>query len=526
MSNLFIPILACNLIILAIIILQFINPQGETYPGLRITTYPKTFTTSEDINILRNVCLEKVALIRKKTTIFTPYNHHNLSVCEKAIKTANSIQQLALISLILPHRNVGLYPIRPLQTKPLLFQYEQGENGWYWGYATFPDTYSSVMYYIIRIELGTQSIREKIGNLPLGSTTVYSISLGVGIKGKWVYTPESIICPGSMTARGESSFSFQSNTTTTSITLETIQNNGLHLIFNSQDSGGTQFGADITFTGQSELQYNAKMGCAPCLGGEGTLYLSYPQMGAFGNLFISNTKQTVQNGNGWMDHQWLSSGIAHTRIIQLLSNISRIGKVNTPLGRYAWITIHTDTGKQYMIVAKPPQDQEIKTGLVWTTTVNIYTSGEDPIYRKPGTLSVLETITIQQSGGGNVIFPNKIKVTAEGITYILDSTPYGNSITIDPTGNIHWSSSATLTGEDGKSKGTGFLEYNQFQDADTYRNKTVTIAGIDPSMWSTKDIDFIQVLPSILYLCIIPAIIIGIIAIFIHGIRKQSRLNR
>ena len=526
MSNLFIPILACNLVILSIVILRIINPQGGTYPGLGITAYPRVFSTIRDVNTLRRICLERVSQIREKTNILTPYNHNNLSVCEKAIKSATSLQQLALITNLLPHKNVGLYPIRPLKTKPIVFQYEQGENGWYWGYATFPETYSSVMYYIIRLELGTPPVRKKINNLPLGTTTVYSISLGVGIKGKWVYTPESIICPGTMTVWDEKTFNFQCSTNKTTVTLDTIPNNGLHLKFNTQDSGGTPFGADITFTGQSELQYNAKMGCAPCLGGEGTLYLSYPQMGVSGNVFISNTKLDVQKGNGWMDHQWLSSGIAHTPIVQIISNISRLGKSQTPLGRYAWITVHTDRGKQFMIVAKPPPGQKIETGLVWPTTVNIYTGGRDPVYRKPGTLLVMETTTIPQTGGGNVTFPHKIKVTWEGYTYTLDSAPYGNSVTIDVTGNIHWSSSATLVGDDGKSAGTGFLEYNQFQDDNTYRNKTVSIAGIDPNIWSTKDLDFIQVLPSILYLCIVLVLLIGIIAFFIHGIRKQSRLNR
>ena len=62
----------------------------------------------------------------------------------------------------------------------------------------------------------------------------------------------------------------------------------------------------------------------------------------------------------------------------------------------------------------------------------------------------------------------------------MDSAPYGDCVTIDLTGNLHWAGATSLS-----VPGSGFMELNQFQNKDDYLATTMSLANIPKSKIST-----------------------------------------
>ena len=98
--------------------------------------------------------------------------------------------------------------------------------------------------------------------------------------------------------------------------------------------------------------------------------------------------------------------------------------------------------------------------------------------------------------------------------YTADSTPYGNCVTLDISGNLHWSGSAKLSG----GQGSAFLEFNQFQDLKMYLSNTLDLAKIPVSnidLYIKPNISFIQAIPSILFLLLLPTLVIILIILIV-----------
>ena len=200
---------------LLLVLWVWIAIKGPTQK-YRMSTVSRTLKTTESLILLKKVVQERIATIERESGLFTPYNSRAMGFVSAAVDRATSLNELGAAFLLLPNNSIGSAPLGPLSGNPedtTLFQFEQGPVGWYWGYATYKNQHIShvvanVMYYIIRIDLGTPEIRLKY-NLPLGATTIYSVSFGAGFgEGTWRYSPYAM-CRGSYEIRGPESFAFE-----------------------------------------------------------------------------------------------------------------------------------------------------------------------------------------------------------------------------------------------------------------------------------------------------------------------------
>ena len=139
----------------------------------------------------------------------------------------------------------------------------------------------------------------------------------------------------------------------------------------------------------------------------------------------------------------------------------------------------------------------ISVNEIFTGEYLIYDAGKT-ISKQGGKLTILVTTKMKNSGYGNVTFPTKISLEIKDIKgnvqkFILDSSPFGNCVTVDLTGNLHWSGSTSLN-----VPGSGFMEFNQFQKADDYLATTLALANIPKSKVSVfqEKHTFWQLLPS------------------------------
>ncbi len=448
-------------------------------------------TKTADLNTLKQVSLYRLNNINNTPSFLKPYNRDTMQLSLDAVKSSTNYAQLATSFLLAPNHGQGTGTILPLKntTDTLLFQFEQGSLGWYWGYLTFLQPLCNIMFYIIRIDLSTPEIRKKF-NLPLGSTTVYAISLGVGHgAGTWQYSPP-IITDGNYKADGINNFTFTSSGNWgriifTSNMMNGKQNFDLNFTVNSSFNKQQPFSAICSLQqGSNPPALNNPGGCTPCAAGAGTLYWSYPDLLASINTMTINNNVIVSNitdGYGWMDRQWLSADVKSPLAIKLLSTVVGSGG---GLGRYMWITIHVDNPRaQYMVTAYPDPSLKIQANTEFPAPYLIYVDGKTLV--KKGSVKILETTVLKNTVYGTAVFPTRIQVSIKDINnnpqqFILDSAPYGDCVTIDLTGNLHWAGATSLS-----VPGSGFMELNQFQNKDDYLATTMSLANIPKSKIST-----------------------------------------
>jgi hypothetical protein len=506
-------------VLLIIIYILFQNPKLY-YPPL-----PKKFTAkTADFSTLKKITLERVENIKKSSNLFSPYNSRNMDECYNAIGSAKNYGELVSVFRLVPNHSIGIYPIYPIKdirdTVP--FQFEQGVLGWYWGYAVYPkqnDNFGTVMYYILRNDLGTKEIREKY-NLSIGSTTVYTVSIGVGIgKGNWYFCPEPIICGGEYIV-DNSNFKFSCQTDKlNSFTFEKKDNN---LSLNFEYSDGTiKFGTDTIFIKDNKERFNAPNGCAPCISGIGSLYWSYTDLISSSTIMINDKKYDFTNGDGWLDHQWGRSELPLKLVDRLGVNTLEMFKSVGKLGRYIWINLHLPDNTQYMIFCFPNEAKEAEVGDNYVSKYNIYTKNDSQLLKK-GSLR-FDYITSYQYNNNTIKFPTKLTMIVEDMNgnehiYKMDTTLYGNCITIDGSGNPHWSGGATLT-ENDEQKGTAFLELNQFETEENYLENSLKLANMEGGKYKNSKLSFWQILPSLIVILIPILLIISIIVFFVVGIK-------
>ena len=504
-----------------------IKGPTQTY---RMSTVPQTLKTTESLVLLKKVVQERIAIIKRESGLLTPYNSRAMSFVSAAVDRATSLNELGAAFLLLPNNSIGSAPLGPLSGKPedtTLFQFEQGSVGWYWGYATYKNQHIShdvanVMYYIIRIDLGTPEIRLKY-NLPIGATTIYSVSFGAGFgEGTWHYSPYAM-CRGSYEIRGPESFAFEARSEdgTVSISFNSDQKE-FALEFSCKEDSNV-FSTSTIFGKTSAPQFNAPRGCAPCVAGDGTLYWSYPQLTSSSKITIGIASRNFDHGDGWLDHQWMRGNDPLEVGVKILTNFSQLKKSVGGLGRYVWLNVHLGE-RQFMITAFPPESAKIEKGQTYPAQYISYSAHEAPTYKNKTTMTFHATTTYS-----GITFPTVISIGLPGPdgmeTYTLNSVPYGACVTLDLTGNFHWSGSALLTDSNGESPGTGFIELNQFQPIDLYRSNMLKRAGIDESAlnaFSGAPLAPIQVLPSVLYIVLGLGLFVAIIVFLILGGRHSS----
>ena len=505
--------------------------------SLNFSLQSEKFTAkTADFPTLKKVLLDKIDIVKRKSSILLPYNHNVMKALTTAAENAKTIDQLGTILLLLPNNSIGTAPLSYLGGKPsdtTLFQFEQGIAGWYWGYATYLS--SNIMFYIVRLELGTPEIRAKY-NLPLGSTTIYSVSVGAGKgPGTWSYSPFST-CGGTYQALDKNNFSFQCGDDCALNLKMKGDNSGFSLCFGCESGSRGKFESSVRLKISAPPMFNAPQGCFPCAAGSGTLYWSYPQLSAQDGIITLNKEVSHEcslqssgplSGEGWLDHQWLRGNDPNQTGVGIITSFIQLGKAVGGLGRYVWINLHLKNNTQYMVTAFPPVTKTIAKGQTYPAKYKKYGHGQDEVYNTSNTfITFQDIVTVKDPNGGeDIIYPTVFSIEIDGNEYTIDTKPYGTCVTMDLTGNLHWSGSATLTSSTDKNTSSAFVELNQFQKPRNYTQNMMKRAGVPVNLideFTGAPLKFYQVIPAILVIILGLVLLIAPIVLIIFGIKAQK----
>lgn len=480
------------------------------------------------VESMKNVLEEKIKYIKENSGVLMPYNKNAMNVIEEGAKNADTYNKINALHVLLPNHDLGTYPMIPLKNPEdsTIFQFEQGNMGWYWGYATYPS--ASIMFYVMRADIANKDIRDKL-KLKIGEGTVYYVSAGVGIDGEWHYTDYEVM-QGMYIASTPSTFAFGGKTDNLDCHFMSSKLGQFQLTINWVDKDGNKFGFDTEFFSQISPYFNMPNGCAPCLLGLGTMYWSYTQ------LYFRNTTITFKGvdknpgevGVGWMDRQW-GGDPGKSRIVNMMNSINRTKQNVGGLGRYVWINLHLPGNIQYMAWSFVDPDLVIKEGVTYKKSyANLYSTHlREPKWLTDAKITIKKTWTQPDT---NTVYPIVYEVIvsdADGNkhTYIVDSQKYGKTVTIDPSSNYHWAGSATVS-ENGKEVGTGFMEANQFDTEKQYYQNVLKAAGIDPEnvvYFSGKTISTSQVILPIIILYFLVILFVMLVGFGIYFIIRKVR---
>lgn len=472
---------------------------------------------------------QRIQFVKDKSTFLEPYSTEKFDFISQNIGSVNDIQKIMMMASV-PNFEMKYYQIQPITQNPKVlssFQFEQGMTGWFWIYGTFIDSAgntASYMYYLIRLDMFPPELRKQM-NLPMGSTTYYFISTGVGKGNEWKYSPY-MFTRGEYKINSDSSFSFKAldlpEGWNSSMNMSSTGNFALESGW--RDSSAKQNGFSVTLNSERPPFLDNPGGCTPCAGGAGTLYFSYTQLATNGSIILNDSANSYNNGTGWVDRQWLNRQVS-TVYFSLLANTINTFKLETRgLGKYVWFNLHLKKDLQYMVSGNFGPNDTITKGTVFPTNTNRYGEGDNIQWKINGvTGEVLDTLTTQ-----GLCFPIKYKITTPDGVYILDATKFPHSVSIDLTNNLHYNGSALVYDTTGKIVGTGFMEANQFAPPHQYTVNVLRGMGLDTTaqnieMFSSySKLPFWQGLPNFLLLILIPVIIIVCIILFIKTLFKKE----
>ena len=200
-------------LILGIIYLLSQKRAPELNDPVKMVMAPGTYK-SLPYDELRKLMPERFKYIKEKSTFLEPYDKDKLDLISDKITKVTG-EQMIFMMMSAPNSGLGYYRLEPFEAPfdnaavHTSFQFEQGMVGWFWIYGTFADSAgatASFMYYVFRIDTFPPELRKSM-NLPLGATTYYYISSGVGRGSEWHYSPFKI-CRGEYNIKSDSAFSF------------------------------------------------------------------------------------------------------------------------------------------------------------------------------------------------------------------------------------------------------------------------------------------------------------------------------
>jgi len=517
--------ISLGLIFLFIIVnVLLFNHKNYSYKSIQKTDPLTTVKLSQ----LKDLFSQKMDYIKDNATVFQPYDSQQFSILEEKLNGSDlTLDVLGQLNMITPLSNFGYEPITKQAGPPIsttCLQFNQGTSGWYWLYGTFINedgALSSYMFYILRMDLAPTEVLRK-NKLRPGEASLYYISSGVGINGEWKFSPYMYV-RGTYECLSESTFAFKAIDVphNGAVKMSSLEPMNYNLSVKWQDpQSNKQFGFDVNMVSNKPPEFNSKDGCAPCIGGEGTLYWAYTDLHINGNLTFDSNTIKAEKGVGWMDHQW---GFSYLKplYLQLMYNIQRLASEKKYLGRYLWMNIHLPD-KEFLIYTFP--ESTIKKSDVYDKVgVNIYSDNKETQYDLEGKLHVLETTTVD-----NVDYPVKYKFQIGNETYIIDSKPFGENVTLDPSGNLHWSGSALLYDGEEKKMGSAFIEANQLQDPTDFLRVQFKYADLDEKhlpLFDTKSLSFSDVLPSFAFILFYISVFIAVILSLCRLIKefKKSR---
>jgi hypothetical protein len=216
------------LILLALVLVYVFIPAAPSY-SLQLPFDRKT----ADFSVLRNLFLQRFSWIQQNTGAWklSPYDARKLQLTQQVAASSTSFNQFITLNQLTPNFFIGYYPLAPLPTPSVslinastenpalqasVFQFEQGCIGWYWGYATdvSASSMTSVMFYIVKLDICNPIIRKQYSSLQPAETAIYYLSFGVGTKDTqtneqiWEYSPY-FVTPGHYAAQSPRQLHFR-----------------------------------------------------------------------------------------------------------------------------------------------------------------------------------------------------------------------------------------------------------------------------------------------------------------------------
>ena len=497
------------------------------YKPTKVDLIPPYSTTSLTLSELSNYLTQRLEFIKDNSRKLSPYDEVKFDMMSKTLldsAASGYLDGVVLSSTLLPNSSMGNIPIEPSFKDPLeltTFQYGQGYAGWYFLYGTFINgtkdslNVANYFFYLLRSEIIPDDLRKTL-NLKPGQGTYYNIVGGVGINGQWSYSP-FMVCRATYNVMTETTFSFEAldlpEGWECSFGSQYTGNFNLNMKWpsNTHDEITHPQSTGFTTTLQSIRPpfYDNPRGCMPCLSGAGTLYFSFTEMVTDATLTLPNkAPESFKNGTGWIDRQWLNTSIVGGSLKIVDNILNTFATRSKGLGRYLWYNLHISPNLQYMATCLPTRD--VKKGDKLDCTYNRY--GDETVWGIKGHAVIEDTVDIKDPLTGNPItFPTMVAFyipsdmsNSDGesintfndsdntsnnvseIVYHLDTTPFGNNLTVDFTNNIHWTGSALLwsdsNGQKGSLIGTGFAEANQLQDVDTYDLNIMSKINLPPDL--------------------------------------------
>lgn len=437
--------------------------------------------TSAPLDAMRALVVAQLEHVgRRSPRNYEPYGPR-LAVLSDTAKAATSFEQLGAIGLLEPFYALDYGPVLPVRDSRVLIplQFGTGKLGWYWFLAFDQAQQLQVFVAVERVTVCAPPVAQS-HQLSAADASYYSVTVSIGTKAG--YTSSTFRGEGTYTAQAPPAFGL------------TV---GAFSLTYAQDSfrlkwAGTTSG-DLTFSVPGPPSPNAPRGCAPCVSGSGTAYVSYPRprvTGTVGSLRLSDAP-------GWIDRQmggsFPRSGLAIGTMLTLMAG--RVG-----LGPYVWGNLHVgDTA--YMVYSFPPNPR-LAVGDILPMTVITYFSNGDVVYDE----STLATITSMQShfvtGYSIALGGKSVKLSAPSV-----------AVYTDVTGNPHAIGAATGPGV------WGFLETSGTTPG--VLEGTLKAAGVPEASWPVVRYDhkrnramFTSMLISFFVLAVVALVLVVLVFIF------------
>jgi len=429
-----------------------------------------------------------------------------LTPADDASLTPSQVGSRALLmgNHVATNNNVGYTELEKLggaAKDHTCFQFGQGQQGWYFLYGNVGTAGFTFMLHRIDVAPGAVLAAQ---SATAASSALYGIVAGCGARdGPWYTLPHTVV-PGTYTCDASTgALDFRATTAATGDALQSCSFTsagaaaGFVLSLSWLDPATAQaVSVDMTLVPAASVEadgdYNGEGGCYPvCLYGLGSLYWSYtrPAVTATVRTPASPSAAVDAVGTGWFDSQWFNNGLLYgSWFYQVLTGVSQSLSSTEPT-RWTWLTLQLDDGYNYMLATFVPG--QLQTGE--TTHVNVANR-----YNPDGTVDLgvkgIDTTVTATTVIDGVTYPTRYTVSFvgddeapstsahrnvhTGSSYTL-AAGFGDGIVILPNGTANWESPGFVLDEAGTaSKGTGFLEANQFQVTSDLVRQAAAAAGL------------------------------------------------
>lgn len=472
--------------------------------------------TTSSLDNIKRVTLNQTNVIENDKSPFTTYSPDQLAVIRTAVQNATELKQLLPIPVITSNYQVNYRDFCQITTNPAelsYFQFQQGSKGWYWcisQYEVGPDRVF-VYWCVNRDDMGGIRANEDAGMFR-GQGTFYDLSFGCSINNTYYHAPV-------IATRGV--FEGVSTNAPTQFSLRALDYDNFQLTFTNDSQYAVQCAFDDVNTGTRvafDLAYEdtlgpafntADNGCAPCLGGAGSLYYSFRNLESKGTVTVGATAYDVDGVQGWMDHQW-GGTVPSDRLVAIGATLFPPKSVG--FGPYLWTVFHVNS-KSYMCFAFLSESDRASLGVGSSVKayLNSYENDKNNSrFLQDADLEIKSVATVE-----GVVFPKSYEVTVPGIGLVLlDGNVFGgNTVFPDSTNNPHYIGPCT-TSLNGVVTGVGYLEGSSLNPPEQVVKNSLTFMGVNPDesskfyQWSPTPV---EKAPAWIAVTAIVHIVVGII---------------